>query len=559
MLSDTPDLTKRSATEKKHAALKTERSSFDSHWMECAAFIQPRKGRFNVTDRNRGDKRWNNIINSRGTQALRIARSGVFNGIMSPTRPWFKLETMDNDMMNYQPVKVWLEICEKIINEVFNQSNLYSMAPTMIGELLLFGTGAMIHEDDYDDVARFYTFTIGSYCIAQDAKHRVDTFYREFQMTTVQMIAEYGLDNVSQAVKNCYDRGDYYNWFTVNHAVEPNQKHDGRSQLSAKKRFRSVYYDPADDKRERYLSEKGYDEFPFRVPRWEVTGEDVYATDCPGMTALGDVKGLQIMERRTAQAIDKAVNPPLHGPSSLKTVTVSSLPGGMTYYDMQGENGELKPIYKVDPNIQGILDKTRSQEMRLNEAFYVDLFQAITNMEGIQPRNEMDLDLRQGEKLTQLGPVLERMIGEILNPTVDKGFTQCLKAGILPPPPPELQGQVLKVRYISSLATAMKSVTTTGIDRLAGFATGLAKGGVPGALDYFNEGEAMKTYGQFSGAPAKVLRSDEEVAQIRQQRAQEAQAAQMAAMAEQGSGAIKNMADAGASMRQGQEGMNGVT
>lgn len=557
MLSDTPDLTKRNVAEKKHAALKTERASFDSHWIELAQFIQPRKGRFTVTDRNRGDKRWNNIINSRGTQALRIARSGVFNGIMSPTRPWFKLETMDNEMLTYQPVKVWLEVCEKIINEVFNQGNLYSMAPAMIGELLLFGTGAMIQEDDFDDVSRFYTFTIGSYCIAQDAKHRVNTFYREFQMTVEQMVSDYGLDNVSQAVRNCYDRSNYYDWFTVVHGIEPNRAYDGKSELSAKKRWRSIYFDPADENRERYLSQKGYDSFPMRVPRWEVTGEDVYATDCPGMTALGDVKGLQIMERRTAQAIDKAVNPPLHGPSSLKNVTVSTLPGGSTFYDMQGEQGELKPIYKVDPNISGILDKTRSQEMRLNEAFYVDLFQAITNMEGIQPRNEMDLDLRQGEKLVQLGPVLERMHGELLNPIVDKAFDQCLKAGILPPPPPELQGQVLKVRYISSLATAMKSVTTSGIDRLAGFVTGLAKGGVTEALDYFDTDEAVKIYGQFVGAPAKVIRSADTVAQIRSQRQQQQQAASMTAMAEQGSGAVKNMADAGASMAKGMQ--NGVT
>ena len=51
------------------------------------------------------------------------------------------------------------------------------------------------------------------------------------------------------------------------------------------------------------------------VPRWDVTGDDSYGTWSPGLIALGDVKQLQLMQRRKAQAIEKAINPPLVGPA----------------------------------------------------------------------------------------------------------------------------------------------------------------------------------------------------------------------------------------------------
>ena len=196
-------------------ALRSERQSFISHYQDLSGLIQPRKGRFLTSDRNRGESsrhQRNKIINSHGTQALRTARAGMLSGIMSPARPWFALSSLDPEMMEYLPVKIWLAGVEMRLREIFNSSNLYNMAPTMIGEVLLFGTGAMSHVDDFDDVARFYTHTAGSYMLAQDEKFKINTLCREFEMTTDQLVKEFGVENVSQGVKDAYERGNYQQW-----------------------------------------------------------------------------------------------------------------------------------------------------------------------------------------------------------------------------------------------------------------------------------------------------------------------------------------------------------
>ena len=141
-----PEVSTYDYVSKQIEAMRTERSSFIDHYRELSRWVQPRRGRFLRADRNKGEAsrhERNNIINSAATFALRTARAGLLSGVMSPARPWFKLGAPDPELSEFLAVKEWLEKVELIIRRIFNESNLYNMAPTMLGELLLFGTGAM--------------------------------------------------------------------------------------------------------------------------------------------------------------------------------------------------------------------------------------------------------------------------------------------------------------------------------------------------------------------------------------------------------------------------------
>ncbi len=511
------------------AALKKERQSFIKHYKVLAEFIQPRRGRFLTSDRNVGGARHAKIVNSRGTQAHGIARSGMFAGVMSPSRPWFSLRVLDDpDLMEFQPVKVWLHDVELLMREVFSRGNLYNMAPVMLGELLLFGTGCMTHVDDFLHLARFYTHTAGSYLIGQNSRFQVDTLAREFEMTTGQMIEEFGEENVSQTVKTQYTNGDYDIWHPVAHFIEPNPDADPSKLGSRFKAFRSVKYEPgniqsAGKEKGMFLSRRGFDRFPAYVPRWDLTGEDIYGTNCPAMVALGDIKGLQTEERRKAQGIDKMVNPPLKGPASLRNVPVASIPGGLTIYDMGTGTEKLEPIYKVVPQLQELTEDIRKVERRIDEAFYVDMFLAISTMEGIQPKNQLELAQRNEERLLQLGPVLERVHGEFLDGLIDRTFDQMVEADLLLPAPEELQGMSLKVEYISSLAMAQRAVATGSIDRFFAFIGSLREMGYEQALDKGDADQGIDDYAALIGVPPRLVVPDGAVEEVRREREAERQ------------------------------------
>ena len=538
------DHNERDYFQRRLGSLKKERSSFITHWKELSEFIQPRRGRFSTSDRNKGDRRHSSIINSKATQALRIARAGMLAGTMSPSRPWFALETIDPDMMEFQPVKIWLRQQEKLLRAIFNQSNLYNMAPTFISELLLFGTAAMSHVDDFDDVARFYTHTAGSYFIAQNDRFTVDTLVREFEMSTYQLVKQFKLNNVSRTIRNAYDKGNYDNWYPVVHFIEPNPDRSD-SPNARNKPFRSVYYEPGNVNKDRFLRKSGFDEFPAYVARWDVTGEDVYGTDCPGMTSLGDVKGLQVEEKRKAQGIDKMVNPPLKGPASMKNVPVSSLPGGLTIYDGDKTRESLSPIYMVNPQLQELVADIERVERRIDTAFFVDMFLAISNMEGIQPRNQLDLSQRNEERLLQLGPVLERIHGEFLDKLIDRTFAQSIRAGIVAEAPQEIQGQELQVKFISTLAMAQKAVDVQGIERVAGYVGGLIEAGFQEVGDKFDADQSVDEYATAIGVPPRVIVSDDVVEEIRDERKKQQQIQQAIELTQGVASAAKDLQGSG--------------
>lgn len=152
--------------QKQQAQLTNDRSSFEPHWRELSDFINPRGSRFLVTDVNRDDRRNTKIVDPTATLSARTLSSGMMSGITSPARPWFKLATPDPDMMDYGPVKLWLEVVQRRMNEVFNKSNLYQSLPLLYASLGNYSTGAMAVLEDDSDVIRTMMFPIGSYYMA---------------------------------------------------------------------------------------------------------------------------------------------------------------------------------------------------------------------------------------------------------------------------------------------------------------------------------------------------------------------------------------------------------
>lgn len=508
---------------KQFAQLQNDRTSFESHWRDLSDFINPRGSRFLTSDVNRDERRNTKIVDPTGSLAARILSSGMMSGITSPARPWFKLATPDPQMMDFGPVKVWLETVQRLMNEVFNRSNLYQSLPLLYSSLGIYGTGAMAVLDDEEDVIRTQVFPIGSYHLANSERGNVDTCFRKFSMTVRQLVQKFGIENVSDTVKSMFEAGNYEKWIEVMHAVYPNMDRRTGSLLSKDKPFKSVYYECGGDS-DKLLSESGFDEFPIMGPRWEVNGEDVYASSCPGMLALGQVKALQLEQKRKSQLIDKATNPPMVGPSSLKNQRVSLLPGDITYIDqLSGQDG-FKPAYLVNPNTADLLNDIQDTRQTINSAFFVDLFLMLQNTNTRSMPVEAVVEMTQ-EKLLMLGPVLERLNDECLNPLIDRVFSIMARKNMLPPPPDVMQGMPLRIEYISVMAQAQKSIGLSSLSSTIGFIGQLAQF-KPEALDKLDVDKAIDSFADMSGVSATVVLPQEQVEQIRQQRAQQQQAAQ---------------------------------
>lgn len=512
---------------KQLAQLKSERTSFDSHWQDLSDYINPRGSRFLTSEVNRNERRNTKIVDPTGTLAQRTLSSGMMSGITSPARPWFKLATPDPDMMDYGPVKVWLEVVQRRMNEVFNKSNLYQSLPLLYSSIGTYGTAAMAVLDDPQDVIRTMPFPIGSYYLANSPRGSVDTSFRQFSMTVRQLVQEFGLDKVSSSVKSMWENGTYEQWIEVNHCIMPNINRDTGKMNSKNKLFKSVYFEIGGDN-DKLLRESGFDEFPVMAPRWEVNGEDVYASSCPGMLSLGQVKALQKMQIRKAQLIDKATNPPMVAPTSLRNQRISLLPGDVTYLDVVSGQEGFKPAYLVNPNTGDLLNDIQDTRQTINSAYFVDLFMMLQSINTRSMPVEAVIEMKE-EKLLMLGPVLERLNDECLNPLIDRTFSIMSRKNMLPPPPEVLQGMPLRIEYISVMAQAQKSIGVSSLAQTVGFIGQLAQF-KPEALDKLDVDQAIDAFSEMSGVSPTVIVPQEQVQGIREDRAKQAQQQQAMAM-----------------------------
>jgi len=510
-------------------ALKSERASWLSHWKEISEVTLPRNGRFFVQDRNRGMKRNRRIYDNTPTRALKVLAAGLMSGMTSPARPWFRLQTQDPDLNQNANVKTWLDDCTKLLLQIFQRSNTYRALHSVYLELGLFGTAATIVVPDYENVIHHTPLTAGEYCIATDWKGNVSTLFREFERTVHEIVNEFGIDNVSTTVRQQFNGGSLDVWVPIVHCIEPRADRDYGNPGNRNMPWRSVYFELGGGN-QNFLRESGFKTFPALCPRWDVIGGDIYGNG-PGMDALGDINQLQQEQLRKSQGIDFMTNPPLQVPSSMKNRDVETLPGGISYVDMNSPGSAIKSAFEVQLDLNHLLADIQDVRERINGAFYADLFLMLANDQN-QRMTATEVAERHEEKMLMLGPVLERLQNELLEPLIDFTFDQVMDNNLAPPPPQELEGQDLHVELVSILAQAQKAIQTNAIDRFMGNVGALAQV-KPEVLDNIDADAWAHVYSDALGIDPSLILPDEEVAKIRAQRAQQQAAAQQAAMAEQ--------------------------
>lgn len=518
-------------------ALKSIRTDFEAEWNDIARFAQPARSRFLGTDTNKGTKRRirnAKLFDPHGIEAFRTLTNGMTSGLTSASRPWFTLKLGDEELNSEPGVRAWLSECDKQIYSFLAKTNFYGAAKAGYGEMGLFGTEACVMVEHASEGAVCHSLTAGEYWIGLSDALVPDTLARECSMTARQIVQTFR-DKTPRVIQDAYNgtRGDEV--YTYHNLIEPNSDHN--PMRFGSKPWRSVYWWEGDEK-ERVIDVRGYNEQPFWAPRWDVVGGDTYGVS-PGMEALPALRELQMQSKRRNEAIDKLVKPEMLVKQGIRLTgepgavrSVNSIDGysAMPAYQM--------PYQAVDAISQEI-EKCRQQ---IDGLSFADLFNAITNMRGVQPRNMEEIASRNEEKLTQLGPVIERVSNEKLEVVIDRVFGIMTRGNLLPPPPPtlaDMPGARIDVEFVSILTQMQRAVGVGQIERAVGMVGNLA-GAAPDVLDNVNTDEVTREYFERLGVTGRVLRDAKDVEQIRAQRAQQQQMAQAAEMMP----AVKDGADA---------------
>lgn len=525
-------------------AMRNWRYSWWTHWRELGDYFLPRRYKWLITpnQQNRGSPFQQHIIDSTGYLCAMNLAAGLMSGKVSPIQPWFGLQLGSLDSTQTSPASLWLAQVERLLRAIFADSNFYTSMAQYLMDLVIFGTASLIIYDDFEDVINCRNPCAGEFYVGLNNRYRPVILGLEYVMTIREVVEEFGYAACSRSVQQAYDLTSgaaLEREIIICQLIEPNDDDRGFG-IPKHFKFRECFFEwggsasPQNNSGDNrgFLRKTGYYEQPNITARWYLTSNDPYGRS-PAMDALGDQKQLQLETKRKSQAIDKMVNPPLIADIQLKNKPASLLPGGITYVNGFSSTGKpgMASIYDTKFPVAEITEDLNEIRERLKYTFSNHLFQPISQFETRSNVTAVEIQQRRAESLIMLGPVFERLDNECLRPIIERTFAIAKRAGILPPPPPEIAGKDISVKFVSMLKLAQDASDAVAIQEVLSLVGELA-GVDPSVMDVVDVDTSVEIFSKRKGNPPEIIRQQQAIDAIRANRAKQQQAAAQADQAQ---------------------------
>lgn len=511
-------------------SLSTELEVWKTNWQDIATYIQPRKASITITTSVPDGSRAAQLFTSTAIRSNQILANGMVSMMTPVESPWFAFDAPAR-FQKFDSVKAWYAQATEGIRAKMASSNFYTEVHEMFLDRGGFGTAAMHVEQGKKALFNFTNLSIGSYAIAEDDEGYVDSVIRVMEMTIRQAAQKFGADNLSVKTREKLKSDNPKSKdekITVLHAIYP--RADGEYEAGKLGRENMPIASCYVEKGEKHLIEEGgYTEMPTFVTRYLKWGDGFTYGWCPSWFALPTARQLNFLEKMMDTLAEKAAFPPSIAPSSMEGVTTLDVrANGVTY--VEADEANILREWQTQGRYDVGKDRVTMKEEEIKAAYHVDLFQMFSSYDGPQ-MTAYEASLKQNEKLIQFSPTNTRLTTEFFNPLLQRVWGIAIRAGILPPPPPEIIEQGLdgvsyipepNITYTSRIALAIKSLETEGFQRTMALITPYIEVR-PDILDNINFDVAIPDTARNVGMPARFLTSDEDRDAIRQARAQQRQ------------------------------------
>jgi hypothetical protein len=481
----------------------------------------PRKAEI-TKSRSRGDKRSTLIYDATAIHSLELLAASLHGSLTSSANRWFSLRFKEAVLNEADEAKEWIEDCVDKMYLAFARSNFQQEIFENYHDLIAFGTSCLMVEEDEDDILRFSARHIKEIFIEENKKGFVDKIYRKFKMTASQAVEKFGLDNLSREVQNNF-KNKPFDEITICHVVRPRNYYNSNKEDKANMAFQSIYLEHQTN---HIISSGGFRESPYVIARYLKASTEIYGRS-PAMNALPDVKVLNKMVEHSLKAAAKQIDPPLLVPDDSMLAPIRMTPGSLNYYRAGSGRDRIEPL-NINQNVQLTLEAENERRSAIAKMFHIDQLVVTEN------RNMTATEVlqRQEEKHRILGPVMGRIQSELLEPLIIRVFNIMLRNKQFIQAPEILTNQEIDIEYVSPMALAQKGQELQSIMRGLEIFGSISQ--MTPVQDYIDENGLVKQIIKTLGLPARMIKSDKEVMQIRQERqaAQQQQAEIQQQMAE---------------------------
>lgn len=524
-----------------HARMKQIRQSYEAQWNDIVDLVLPRHEGFGRkrADTDRGRERSQKIFDATTALALRNFTAAMDSMITPHTQIWHRLSVTNNDLMQVDSVRAYLEA---VVNILF--ANRYrwkaGFAP-QIGaayqSIGAFGSGGLMVEDNIGRGIRYRNVPLSKLYFAEDESGIVDKAHVCWRLTLRQAARRFGQDKLPQSMQSILAR-DPEKEFDFLHCVKPREEWDDR-KLDWRNMPYSSYWIAEDG--QTIVQEGGFRTFPFAIGRFYLGTDEVYGGS-PAMDSLPDIRMINDMARTNIRGAQKMVDPPIliNEDGALEGFDLRS--GALNWGGLDDNGREMAKPMQMGKQAQIGIEFAQQTRESINQSFYVTLFQILVDNGEMTATEVLQ---RAQEKGILLAPTMGRVQSELLGPLIERELSIAVEAGQLPPMPPELveAGAAVNIEYDSPLNRAMRAGEGTATLQW------LQQVGVitqfdPSATRVVNGQEAALLLAEIGSVPTRVVRTRDELEAQKQADAQAQQLQTILQAAPVAAGAAKDMSEA---------------
>lgn len=519
--------------------LKSERGIWDAHFQEIAERIWPDRSNFIDKAKTEGSKRTEKIFDS--TAALALPRfAAAMESMLTPrTTRWHKLRVPQDELNDNPNVQRYLD---QVTNVLFRMryaptANFASQMYEGYLSIGSFGTSAMLVEELYGRGIRYKSIDLANIYFCENNHGVIDYVCRTFWYTARQAMQHFNASDLPAKIRDQADKNPHTKFEFV-HIVKPND--DG-----GKWKYESYYLSIEGRK---VIENGGYSTFPYVIGRYITNPNEQYGRS-PAMLVLPTIKTLNEMEKTMLRSGHLQVSPPLLLQEDGALQAFDFKPNALNFGGLDERGQPMVAPLNVNSRLDWGQELMEARQRTVNDAFLVTLFQILVDAPTMTATEAM---LRAQEKGALLAPTMGRQQSEALGPLITRELDIAARAGQLPPMPPELMelGGEVDIEYSSPLNRIQRAEDGIAILRTLESIAPLAQID-PTVMLAFDLAIAARELAEINGIPAKILRSLDEIAELKEQQAQMQQAQALLQAAPIAADTAKTMAETQAMASQG--------
>lgn len=508
------------------------RTSIETMLWDCQRLVRPGNSAFDNADQGT-DTSGPLYYDDTAVWANQMFANGLASNLIPRARRWMFLRVRDvpsADLNNEQLLA--LESLTNMFMHDFSlpQANFYGANHEAFSNLGSYGT-APVEQCIRNGVVTYKARPLQDTFFDVDENDIPNTVYFRRYVTGRQMLRQFPNADTIEGFNSKDLSRRYELWYTC----EPSEDHRARKggRFGPERPYTVTWWSP---NLKEALEVDGISYFPYRFGRWGKQSDENYGRS-PAMTCIKQIKGLNAMRKNALKSSSYLNSPTL-------AVEEESIMLPMQFGENQvieyTQGSQLPTPIEIGAQPSYLLEMIRDYKDTVIRSFFVD---QILREQKKERQSVLEIQDERGQMLQQLSPMIGRLESDLLGPQIETHFELKARMGKLPEMPASLDGAELEVVYTSPASQAQYAAGIADMSAFIQDITPLAQAD-PTIVEGVNGREMLDEYARLRNLSPRMIRTEEQLEQIREQRAQAEQQQQMTDAIPGMAGAMKDVATA---------------